>query len=280
MRKGGEAARERRIGFGRAIILGLYLLFVLLPIAATLLTSINRTGSLGLSLLSPSLSDLTLSYYRAVLFGASALKALANSLIVSLAAAFIATILGAALAYSLARDRTRAPYLPTWLIAVYFLPPIILLLPLSLIYRAVGIYDTRLGLTLAYAVLTLPLTTLLIHAFLRRAPRSLEDAGQTDGCTRLQALCRISAPLLIPSLAVAASFAFILCWNDFIVALALTDNDALTLQTLFLDQGSSRLANSGETSALAIVSLVLPVAVGLLMRRPLVAALTLGAIRS
>jgi multiple sugar transport system permease protein len=265
---------------GRATILSVYLLFVLSPIAATLLTSINRTGSVGLSFLSPSLGDLTLSHYRTALSRPGALTGLINSLIVSLAATLLATFLGAALAYRMARDRTRGPYLPIWLIAVYFLPPVILLLPLSLIYRALGLYDTRLGLALAYAMFTLPLTTLLIHAFLRRTPGSLEDAAQTDGCTRLQALWRVSAPLLTPALAVAASFTLLLCWNDFIVALALTDNGAFTLQTLFVERAAPQLASRGETSALTMISLVPPVAVGLLVRRHLVAALTLGAIRS
>lgn len=271
--------RTRRIPVGRTIVLGLYLLFVLLPLGSVLIASISRSGA-PLHLSAAAIpSDLTIGHYSAALFERRGLQGLINSAIVSVAATILSTIVGAMTAYSLARYRTGAPFLSLWLLGLRFLPPIILLLPLFLIYRALGLHDTHIGLILAYTMFTLPLTTWLIYSYLRDVPRSLEDAARIDGCTHLQALWRVSAPLAVPGLVAAATFAFIACWTDFLIALALTDSNAFTLQTVFEDFAGPQLAHPGEASALAIVSLVLPVTLGILARRHLVRALTLGAIR-
>jgi multiple sugar transport system permease protein len=150
-----------------------------------------------------------------------------------------------------------------------------LLIPLSLIYRRVGVHDSRPGLIIAYTVFTLPLTTLMMHSYFRQVPRSLEEAAQIDGCTSATAVLRITAPLVWPGVLAASTFAFIACWTDFAIALVLTGSDAGTISTFFAELAGSA-AGQSEASAIAVLALLPPVALGLAARRALVRALTLG----
>src|SRR3954447_22661467 len=117
------------------------------------------------------------------------------------------------MAYSLARFNTGGSHLSFWVLSQRFLPPVAVILPVFLIYRTVHLIDTRIGMILAYTVLTLPVSVWMMFAYFRQMPRSLEEAALVDGCTRWQALLRVAIPLAIPGIVAAAVFAFISCWT-------------------------------------------------------------------
>ena len=115
------------------------------------------------------------------------------------------------MAYSLARFNTGGQHLAFWVLSQRFLPPVAIVLPLFLLYRGYGLYDTRFGLVLVYTVMTLPLSVWMMYAYFRQLPRELEEAALVDGCTRWQAFCKVALPLAVPGIAAAAVFAFIAC---------------------------------------------------------------------
>lgn len=280
------AARRprRRLSFpvatiARVLLLGFFLIFVLWPIYWMFNTSIKPSDDY---LAVPPVwfpAEPTIVHYTAALFTYRGFQGLVNSLIVSSAATGLSALLGTLMAYSLARFHTGGPHLSFWVLSQRFLPPIAIVLPVFLIYRSIGIYDTHIGLIFAYTVFTLPVTVWMMFAYFRQMPRSMEDAALVDGCTRWQAFWKVAVPLAAPGIVAAAVFAFIACWTEFFFALLLTSRHAFTLPTVFRAFIGFQGAQYGEAAALAIVSLGPSIALGVLAQRHLVRGLTLGAVR-
>jgi multiple sugar transport system permease protein len=218
-------------------------------------------------------------HYTAALFTYKGLDGLINSIIVSSAATVLSALFGTLMAYSLARFNTGGQHLSFWVLSQRFLPPIAVVLPIFLIYRNIGIYDSRLGLILAYTVFTLPVSVWMMFAYFRQMPKSMEEAALVDGCTRWQAFWSVAVPLAAPGIVAAAVFAFIACWTEFFFALLLTSRYAFTLPTVFRAFIGFQGAQYGEAAALAIVSLAPSIVLGVLAQRHLVRGLTLGAVR-
>lgn len=265
--------------FARAAFLLLWLLFLLGPLYWMFITSIKPSNDY---LANPPVwfpAEPTLVHYTTALFSYRGFDALINSLIVSTAATLLSAIIGTLMAYSLARFNTGGVHLSFWVLSQRFLPPIAVILPIFLIYRALRLTDTRTGLVIAYTVATLPVTVWMMYAYFRGMPKSLEDAAQVDGCTRWQALWKVAVPLAAPGIVAAAVFAFITCWTEFFFALMLTSRHAFTLPTVFKAFIGFQASLYGESSALSVISLVPSIALGVLVQKHLVRGLTLGAIR-
>jgi multiple sugar transport system permease protein len=275
------ATRRRRIRIpvARILLLGFFLVFVLIPLYWMLNTSVKPSDDY---LAIPPVwwpDEPTLLHYEAALFKYRGLEGLINSIIVSSAATVLSALLGSLMAYSLARYNTGGQHLSFWVLSQRFLPPIAIVLPVFLIYRNIGIYDTHIGLILAYTVFTLPVSVWMMYAYFRQMPRSLEEAALVDGCTRWRAFWTVAVPLAAPGIVAAAVFAFIACWTEFFFALLLTSRYAFTLPTVFRSFIGFQGAQYGEAAALAIVSLVPSIFLGVLAQRHLVRGLTLGAVR-
>lgn len=271
--------RRRRPPFGKIVFLGLFMVFLLAPLYWLAITSIKPSDDF---LAVPPVwfpAKPTLVHYTAALFGYRGLQGLINSLIISLSATALSAFFGTLMAYSLARFNTGGQHLSFWVLSQRFLPPIAVILPIFLIYRSFHLTDTHLGMILAYTVFTLPVSVWMMFAYFRQLPKSMEDAALVDGCSRWQAFWSVAVPLALPGIAAAAVFAFIACWTEFFFALILTSRNAFTLPTVFRAFLGFQGAQYGEASALAIVSLVPSIALGILVQRHLVRGLTLGAVR-
>jgi multiple sugar transport system permease protein len=272
-------AWRRRGMAGRLVFLAVYLLFMVVPLYWMFITSIKPSDDY---LAVPPVwfpAEPTSVHYTAALFAYRGLQGLINSLVISLSATVLSALLGTLMAYSLARYGTGGKHLSFWVLSQRFLPPIAVVLPIFLIYRSIGLHDTRTGLVIAYTVFTLPVTVWMMFAYFRGMPRSMEDAALVDGCTRWQAFWRVAVPLAAPGIVAAAVFAFIACWTEFFFALILTSRNAFTLPTVFRAFLGFQGAQYGEASALSIVSLLPSIVLGVLAQRHLVRGLTLGAVR-
>ena len=271
--------QRRAWRLARLIGIAAALLFVVAPLYWVAITSIKPADDY---LAVPPVwfpAHPTLVHYAAALFAYRGLAGLANSLVVATASTALSALLGTPLGYSLARFNIGGGQLAMWVLSQRFLPPIAVALPLFLLYRSYGLYDTQLGLVLAYTVMTLPLTAWMMLAYFRQLPRELEEAARVDGCGWWQVFVRIAVPLAVPGIASAAVFAFISVWTEFFFALILTSRHAFTLPTVFRSFIGFQGAQYGESSALAITSLVPSIVLGMLVQRHLVRGLTLGAVR-
>lgn len=271
--------RRRRFGILRGIFIVLFLAFVLVPLYWVAVTSIKPSDDY---LAVPPVwfpAHPTIVHYTAALFAYRGLAGLLNSLIVASATTVLSALLGTCMGYSLVRFETGGRHLAFWVLSQRFLPPIAVALPIFLLYRSYGLYDTRFGLVLAYTVFTLPLSVWMMYAYFRQVPRSLEEAALVDGASWWQAFWRIAVPLALPGIVAAAVFAFIAVWTEFFFALVLTSRNAFTLPTVFRSFVSFQGAQYGESSALAVTSLIPSIVLGILVQRHLVRGLTLGAVQ-
>ena len=281
----GSRPRARRQGalsfdnLVRIVYLGLFLVFLLAPFYWTVITSIKPIDDF---MTIPPVwfpERPTLVHYRAAMFTYRGLDGLINSAIVSTAATLLSVLLGTLMGYSFARFNTGGQHLSFWVLSQRFLPPVAVVLPVFLLYRNLGLNDTRFGLALIYTVMTLPLSAWMMFAYFRQMPAELEEAALVDGYGRWGALWRVALPLALPGIVAAAVFTFIFCWTEFFFALILTSRTAFTLPTIFRGFLGFQASSYGEASALAIVSLVPSIMLGMLVQRHLVRGLTLGAVR-
>jgi multiple sugar transport system permease protein len=263
----------------RSIFLAGFLVFVLVPLYWVVVTSIKPSSDY---LTVPPVwfpAEPTIVHYTAALFSYRGLDGLINSLIVASAATVLSAVLGTLMAYSLARFNTGGKHLAFWVLSQRFLPPVAIVLPIFLLFRSWHLYDTHVGLIIAYTVMTLPLSVWMMYAYFRQLPKSLEEAALVDGLSRWQALWMVAIPLAAPGIVAAAVFAFITCWTEFFFALNLTSRYAFTLPTVFRAFLGYQGAQYGEACALATISLVPSIILGMLVQRHLVRGLTLGALR-
>jgi multiple sugar transport system permease protein len=275
----GRGPRSLRAGFARALTIGLFVIFVLVPLYWVVITSIKPSSDY---LTTPPVwfpAKPTIVHYTAALFSYRGLQGLINSLIIASAATLLSTVLGTMMAYSLARFNTGGRHLSLWVLSQRFLPPVAIVLPIFLLFRTWGLYDTLTGLILAYTFMTLPLSVWMMFAYFQQLPKSLEEAAWVDGLSRWQTFWMVATPLAAPGVAAAAVFVFIAVWTEFFFALILTSRHAFTLPTIFRAFLGFQGAQYGEACALATTSLVPSIVLGMLVQRHLVRGLTLGAIR-
>ncbi len=180
-------------------------------------------------------------------------------------------------AYSIARWRFGGGVLSIFLLVLRMLPSIALIIPVYLMYRAIGLTNSYLGLVILYTVTYIPFSVWLMVGFLRDFPVEIEEAAMIDGCSRLKALVRVVVPIVAPGLAVVALFAFIATWNEFLFAIVLTGIETKTMMVLvtsFTSGGTD--AFYGEASASVVLGVLPAFAVAFFLQRYLVKGLALG----
>ena len=209
------------------------------------------------------------------------LSALRNSVAVATCAAIVTTTFALLAAYSVTHFRFRgASSISGVLLVAQVIPTIVVIVPLVVIFRFAGLQDSLVGLMVAHLELALPVSFWLLRGYVRSVPRDIEDAATVDGCTRMSLLRYVIIPLAWPGIIAVGSFAFILSWGEYLVALSLitTENTKtlpLAMSTLFELHG----LDIGMVSAAGVV-ISLPVAlIFMVIQRQLVAGLTTGAVK-
>ena len=209
--------------------------------------------------------------------------ALVNSLGIAALATLISIVLASMAAYALSRlDFAGKAVILSGALAVAMFPPISIVGSLFDMWRAVGLYDTWLGLIIPYLTFSLPLAIYVLVAFFREIPWELEQAAQVDGATPFQAFRKIIVPLAAPGVFTAAILVFIFAWNDFIFANTLTStDDARTVPAaLAFFTGASQFEQPIGAIAAASVVVTIPIIIMVLIfQRRIVAGLTAGAVK-
>lgn len=205
---------------------------------------------------------------------------LINSILVGLGSTLV-TLLGAGMAaYALARMRFPGRGLMAQTTPIIrMVPPAVLAVPIFALWGQWGIEDGRIGLILFYTALNLPFAVWLLIGFIRQIPVELEEAAIVDGANAFQVFFQIIFPLMRSGFAVAAIFAFRIAWNEFILALILTDRFTRTLPveiTLFLtEQG----VEWGRVMAMGSFIVLPPLLLTFFAARQIIAGLTAGAVK-
>lgn len=210
-----------------------------------------------------------------------------NSAILAIGGALFAVALGALAGYGLTRFRYRVPVLnwtndniAFWIISQRILPAVVVILPFVLMYRAVGLIDTRQGMILAYTVFNLPFAVWILRDFFAGLPLDLEESALIDGASRMQAFLRIVLPLAAPGLAATFLFCMMFAWNDYLFALMLTFSRSSTLPMFIAGEGTQSYGPQWwYLSALSLMAVAPMVIVALLVERYITRGLVVGAIK-
>ncbi len=263
----------------RYLVVLVALAFFLFPIFWVISTAFKLPGDY---LRNPPLwipSEPTLIHFGAVmpLKGYTALK---NSLIISFATTALSLLIGGLAAYSLARFNTGGHHFSFWILSQRLMPPVVLIIPLFLVFRTLGLLDTHLALIILYTLFNLPYVIWMLRSYFAEVPVEIEESALVDGCTRLGVLRRITLPLSLPGLIATATFAFIFSWTEFLFALILTRNNAFTLPVTIAGYYVTQGAIWGQAAALAVVATIPLFVIGVLVQKHFVRGLTLGAVKS
>jgi multiple sugar transport system permease protein len=203
-----------------------------------------------------------------------------NSLIVAVASTAIAVSFGTITAYGFSRFRIAGESdLLFFILSTRMLPPVVVAIPMYLMYRAVGLNDTHIGLIVLYTAFNLSFSVWLMKGFIDEIPREYEEAALVDGYTRLQAFFKIVLPEAATGIAATAVFCFITAWNEYAFALMMTNRRAQTAPPFIPAQIGSGLTD-WTTIAAGTFLFLLPVAIfTFALRKHLLRGVTFGAIR-
>lgn len=204
----------------------------------------------------------------------------ANSLIVAVVSTVFAVGMGTLTAYGFSRFKVAGEQ--DWLffiLSTRMLPPVVVAIPMFLMYRAFGLNDTHAGLIILYTAFNLSFSVWLMKGFIDEIPREYEEAALVDGYTRMQAFFKVVLPEAATGIAATAVFCFIIAWNEYAFALIMTNRRAQTAPPFIPSQVGSGLPDWTVIAAGTFLFL-LPVAIfTFLLRNHLLRGMSFGAIR-
>lgn len=205
---------------------------------------------------------------------------LRNSVIIAFGATIASVTLGLFAAYAFSRFEVPGKDdLMFFILSGRMLPAVVVTIPIFLMYRLLGLYDTHLGMIIIYTVFNLSLTVWLLKGFIDEIPREYEEAAMVDGYTRFQAFYKIVIPQTATGIAATTVFSLIFVWNEYAFALMLTSQNARTAPPAI----ATMLGRGGiEWSAIAAGTLVFLIPVLIIifaLRKHLLRGVTFGAIR-
>jgi multiple sugar transport system permease protein len=210
-------------------------------------------------------------------------RAIINSIGISLIATLLSVIIATLAAYAIARLEFRGKRLVLSMALVIAMFPVVALVgPLFDMWRTLGIYDTWIGLIIPYMSFTLPLAIWTLSAFFREIPWEMEQAAQVDGATSWQAFRRVIVPLAAPGVFTAAILTFFFAWNDFVFGISLTSTEAarpIPASLAFFVGPDPFTRPASLLAAAAVVATIPIIIIVLIFQRKIVAGLTSGAVK-
>jgi multiple sugar transport system permease protein len=208
------------------------------------------------------------------------LPSMGNSLIIGLSSTVISLIFGSMAAYGISRFRFKGRKLMSYSFLISrMVPQIALSVPMFMLFDKLSMTDSYLSLILAYTSFNLPYIIWLLLPFFAAVSPSFEEAAYVDGCTKKQVFWKIFLPLTAPGLVVAAVFAFIMSWNEYIYALILTGNATKTAPIAVNGFMGQYAPKWGQLAASGTIILIPVVIFTLTLQKYIVKGLTAGGVK-
>lgn len=200
-----------------------------------------------------------------------------NSIIIAVGATGLGLLIGLPAAHSIARYKQRM--FGIVILVARIVPGITFLIPLFIMYRALGLIDTYLSLILSHALVTLPFIVWVMVPFFEAIPHELEEAARVDGASILQTFIRIVLPISGPGIVTGSILSFVFSWNNFMFSIVLATNKTKTVPVAIYNFISYAQIDWGGLMAAAVL-ITLPVLIlALITQRYIVAGLTAGAVK-
>ncbi len=205
--------------------------------------------------------------------------ALRNSLVISLSATAIALAAGIPAAYSFSRFPGRMGLLYT-VLGTYMMPPVALILPIYMVFSALGLLNNVAALIIVYCTILLPFVTWLLKSNFDQVPVEIEQAARMDGANLFGVLRHVTLPFAKAGLGTAALFAVLLAWDEFFYALLYTtDLRAKTLPVAIGDFAAGRATDYGLISAAGVLTALPPLLIAFFLQKSLISGLSTGGVK-
>ena len=251
------------------------------PAVWILLTSLKTETELIMSPITYLPTAPTLANYQIAFTAQPILRFMWNSLVVAGLSTALCVFVSALAAYAL--TRLRMPHrnlVMSLLLAVAMFPLISQMVPLFKVMRELGLLNTYPALILPYAVLSLPVCTLVMASFFQDIPPDLEAAAMVDGCSRVGALFRIVMPLSAPGVFTAAILAFVNAWDEFLLALTMMNRVSMRTLSVGITLYQGEFAFPWPLISAALIIAIVPICIIIaVFQERVVGGLTSGGVK-
>ncbi|MDZ7851144.1 MAG: carbohydrate ABC transporter permease [Halomonas sp.] len=269
----------KRVGF--YALIAVVMIYAIFPFYYAVITSLKPSSELFT--VSYWLDSLDFTNYITIFSQGSFVRAIFNSILVSVSLVTIALLLGITASYALGRVRFRgrATVMLT-ILGVSMFPQVAVLSGLFEVIRGLGLYNNPAGLILSYTIFTLPFTVWVLTTFMKQLPMELEEAAIMDGATPWVTITKVFLPLMWPAMATTGLLAFIAAWNEFLFALTFTltdDQRTVPVAIALISGGSQHELPWGPIMAASVTVTVPLVILVMIFQKRIVSGLTAGAVK-
>ena len=273
----------------RSVAITLVLVFFLFPIVWIFLMSLQTNETI--LRIPPSLAFTPIiDNYTALITGQlrtaagslqlNFMQNMFNSVLLSVCSVALSLVLGVPAAYAFARFKFRlGEDIAFTLLSFRFAPALLVLLPLSLYFKTLGLTNTYIGLIWVYQLICLPLILWIVRGYFEDISPDIEHAYRIAGNSWWRTFTKISIPLAKPGIAAAGLLAFIFAWNNFVFALILASADKQPVTVGALAFVTASGIQYGQIAAAIILSITPTLALALYAQRYLVEGLSMGAVK-
>lgn len=201
------------------------------------------------------------------------------AVVVTLLTAVVASLAGYALSRFVRKYRILGLY-SNFLLIVQMFPTILMLIPLFVIFKNVGLSNSRWSIILLYMTFSLPFCTWMMSGFFDGVPIEMDEAGRVDGCSRLQTFTRMVLPVSGPGVAAVSIFTFIYCWNEYTLASVFMKSEELKTLPVGVQVFTQQFSKEWGLLMAASVLAIIPVTFFLIfMQKYLIEGMTAGAVK-
>ena len=270
--------RLRQVGLHTGLLIWAFL--AVYPLVWILLTSLKFTPELYKDPFGLPLNWKWSNYQEAWVFAKMGTYFL-NSIVVTVLSTFLVLGLSSTTAFVLARFEFRLKALVwAYILFGFLIPHSLMLIPLAIFTRTLGIYDSLWGLALVYAAVGLPWNVFFLRAFMETIPNELEEAAVMDGAGMWTVFWHIILPLSTPALATMATFHILSAWSEFILALVLTGDVASRTLPVGISLLDGHFTSNEPGVAAGMIITIIPAVIAYaFLQRFLIKGLTAGALK-
>lgn len=222
----------------------------------------------------------TLENYIEVLNKANFFLYMRNSIICAVVPTAIGIVLGVPCAYAIALLKLKNPKnLSFFFLSARIAPPIMSLLPLYIIFSRIGIVGDKLPIIIMYTLMCIPIVVWLMPVYFRELPSELREAARVDGCSEFRVFWNIMLPLVKGAIAATAIYCIITCWNEFLIALVLSDKTSQTLPVTVTSFMTFQGTQWGPLTAAGTIIMIPMLIFGFIIQKSFAKGLSGGAVK-
>jgi glycerol transport system permease protein len=241
---------------GSAVVMVLYILFLLVPIYWLVNMSL-KTNTEITSTFSLWPGDLTFANYVTILTDPSWYMGYVNSLIYVTMNVVITLTVALPAAYAFSRYSFMGDkHLFFWLLTNRMAPPAVFVLPFFQLYSSVGLFDTHIAVALAHCLFNVPLAVWILEGFMRGVPREIDETAYIDGYSFGRFFVKIFMPLIASGIGVAAFFAFMFSWVELLLSRTLTSVNAKSIASTMTRTVSASGLDWGVLAAAGVLTII------------------------